>query len=765
MSILRNIKNSKNSKKMVFGGILLLSFTSIGSFSNYENNNSFLLPKKENIKNIVGLENNNSSVSHFDNTGVIVDTDGDELGDSLYMWGSNYYGQLGQLGNSDYFGTNLPTWTPTKIEGLPEGEIIDFSIGLGSVGVTIDTTNNGKADSLYTWGSNVSGQLGYSENFATSNPNWTPTKVESLPAGEIIDISMSDYFSGVSIDTTNNGKADALYIWGEINYMDSVSTYVPTKVEGLPKGEIVDFSFGNKFSTVMIDTDYNGMANTLYSWGWNYYGCLGVVSESGTGGTVYTPTHVNSLPDGEIVDIETGANNTGVLMDTTGDMKADSVYMWGRNYYGQLGNETNIETDNDNYIPVKVEGLPRGEIIDFSIGRDHVGVTIDTTNNGKADSIYMWGSNYYGQLGNYFDTLHANTTPTLVSQNIPEGEVVNLSLGSINTSATFDTNGDKKADSLYAWGSNYNGQLGNEINVGTYISNPTPTLVEGIPTYMVDYQIDSIDSIEIGTNNSNIVINTQLNNFQNDSLDEREVKVNISDKFGEQKSFVSSIDTRDGYIVIENNGEFEKGDSYTINSIEYNNTVDKFNGYKYKFIPSSNNVFTMYNTYAYFNTNVESIKVDNFDGNGKFELSIEIIDENNAYKGSNIYLKGYKYDDEDNVPYIFEGTLVSQEKNLRSGSGMYTFSFETNPSTYEFVGVSFTNDESAFQEFDNFLVVNSTNDPNSWISPIGISLIVIISIVVILVLILVIFLLIAKFAGNKSIKKYNNKLDNIDQYN
>jgi alpha-tubulin suppressor-like RCC1 family protein len=69
---------------------------------------------------------------------------------------------------------------------------------------------------------------------------------------------------------------------------------------------------------------------------------------------------------------------------------------WGYNSFKQIGNN---KTDKKGYctLPVKVSGLT--DIIEISAGANH---NLALDGNG---SLYGWGSNKYGQLGQYKNNL------------------------------------------------------------------------------------------------------------------------------------------------------------------------------------------------------------------------------------------------------------------------------------------------------------------------------------------------------------------------
>ncbi|MGI4884000.1 MAG: T9SS type A sorting domain-containing protein, partial [Janthinobacterium lividum] len=144
-----------------------------------------------------------------------------------------------------------------------------------------------------------------------------------------------------------------------------------------------------------------------------------------------------------------GSHNLGLRADGT-------LYAWGYNYYGQLGNATNNGTATATPTPTLVAGI----YTQVAAGGTHsLGLRADGT-------LYAWGNNYYGQLGNATNnrTITATPTPQLVA-----GTYTQVAAGQ-NHSLGLRADG-----TLYAWGINYYGQLGNATNNGTYTATPTPT--------------------------------------------------------------------------------------------------------------------------------------------------------------------------------------------------------------------------------------------------------------------------------------------------
>ena len=159
--------------------------------------------------------------------------------------------------------------------------------------------------------------------------------------------------------------------------------------------------------------------DTLWAWGLNTYGRLG-------DGTTTQRNSPAKIMDGAK---EVSAGNT-----YTAAIKADrSLWTWGYNYYGQLGDGTTAQKTS----PIKIMEY----VLDISCGESHT-VAIKTDN-----TLWAWGINNYGQLGD------GTTTNKSAPKKIMD-DVKQVSCG-INHTAAVKTDG-----SLWAWGLNSYGRLG-----------------------------------------------------------------------------------------------------------------------------------------------------------------------------------------------------------------------------------------------------------------------------------------------------------------
>lgn len=332
---------------------------------------------------------------------------------SLYMWGANSSGTVGT-------GGTLNQSTPFKVN-LEEIEFFD-NTNVSSAAISKD-------GSLYTWGTNTSGVLG---NGSTDNV-YTPDKIMD----NIKSVSLSSHGAGA---VTKDGQ---LYMWGfntngQVGNGSGTSATELSPVKVL-SDEIVEDVCVGELSSAALTKD-----GKLYMWGQNAFGQLG------DGTTKSKSTPVKILEDEKIKKIYLlgGATNQSSAALT----EDGTLYMWGYNHDGQLGNGT---TDNQ-ALPVKTLENVKEAYISKKHGR---GSSAAITKDGY---LYMWGDNAFGQLGN--GTTEDQTTPAKVEglSNVKE-----VSIGS-NHSAALTEDG-----SLYMWGVNNYGQLGD----GSTTSKLTPVKV------------------------------------------------------------------------------------------------------------------------------------------------------------------------------------------------------------------------------------------------------------------------------------------------
>ena len=209
----------------------------------------------------------------------------------------------------------------------------------------------------------------------------------------------------------------------------------------------------NSYSQVLSLGDYHSgviaQDGSLYMWGVNDFGQIG----DGTTKNRYKPTKILD----HVVSVSLGDYYSGAITQD------GSLYMWGSNVYGQIGDGTT----EDRYKPTKI----LDHVIAVSLGYCHSGAI---TQDG---SLYMWGSNDSGQIGD--GTTEDRYKPTKILDH-----VIAVSLQTGNSGAI------TQDGSLYMWGSNSRGGIGD----GT-------TEVRYKPTKILDHVI----AVSLGVGHSGAI--------------------------------------------------------------------------------------------------------------------------------------------------------------------------------------------------------------------------------------------------------------------
>jgi hypothetical protein len=152
------------------------------------------------------------------------------------------------------------------------------------------------------------------------------------------------------------------------------------------------------------------------------------------------------------------------------------VYAWGYNHDGQLG-DNNAPTDAHKPVAVSAGLIPPGtKIIQVAAGSGH---SLALSSTGQ---VYAWGYDDDGELGDAPMSPADEPAPVPVSYDaeMPPGtKIIQIAAGSLHSLALSSTG------QVYAWGSNAQGQLGdNAAEVSSWrpvaVSLPAGTTVDSL---------------------------------------------------------------------------------------------------------------------------------------------------------------------------------------------------------------------------------------------------------------------------------------------
>ena len=185
---------------------------------------------------------------------------------------------------------------------------------------------------------------------------------------------------------------------------------------------------------------------TLWAWGFNLDGELG--NGTNTDSSVPVQEHTASS---DWSSVSAGSGHTAAV-------KSDAtLWAWGYNFFGQLGNGTNTDSN----VPVQ-ESTASSDWSSVSAGGYYSAAI-------KSDgTLWAWGLNDHGELG--------NGTNSISSVPVQES-TASSDWSSVNAGDEFTTAIKSDGGTLWAWGANYYGQLGN----GTNTDSSVPVQVPQVP--------------------------------------------------------------------------------------------------------------------------------------------------------------------------------------------------------------------------------------------------------------------------------------------
>ena len=357
-----------------------------------------------------------------------------------FAWGLNGAGNLG-----DGTRTDRTTAVATDVSGALAGKTI-VSLKTSSWAYhNLVVTSDGKA---YAWGDNSSGQLGIGSTITFSASPVAVDMTGALLGKTVVAVAAGAYHS---LALTSDGL---LFAWGEndngqLGNNTTTDSLVATAVDmtGVLSGKtIVQIAAGQSCSAVLDSTGH------VYSWGG---GSLGDGSTSGSLVPVAVDTS-GGLSGKVVSQLSVGSSHALVLT-------SDGVlFAWGSNSRGQLGDGST--TSSSSPVAVDVSGaLASKTITSLAAGYTH---SLALASDG---TVYAWGADEYGMLGNATTTVQSNTAVAVDTSGVLSGKTVTAIAAGLFNSLALTSDGD-----LVCWGFNNHGEVGD----GTTTQRDTPVAVD-----------------------------------------------------------------------------------------------------------------------------------------------------------------------------------------------------------------------------------------------------------------------------------------------
>ena len=374
---------------------------------------------------------------------------------TLWGWGLNNNGEVGD-------GTSTQVSIPTRLGTDTNWQAVSAGVGAAETHSHAIKTNG----TLWSWGKNSWGQLG---------TEGTTSEYQPKQAGTDTDWA----FVSVGVDHSVGIKSDGSFLgWGsnssgQLGDGSPISIKQPTLIG---TSTLWEETFAGLFGLgKMID-------GTLWSWGYNFWGRLGLGLTEGEARN--SPTQIGTDTDWVKVSVKRyhtlaiksdgtlwawGGNNSGQVGDGTTENKSAPVqigtdndwsdvitshyssyalkangtlWAWGSNGDGQLGDGSTVNVN----FPVQIG--TDNDWASLSGGYAHV---VAIKSNGTA---WAWGSNNYGELGDG-STSDSSSPKQVGSSNdwekIEAGDGYTMAL--------------KTDGTMWAWGLNSFGKLGDGSTV------------------------------------------------------------------------------------------------------------------------------------------------------------------------------------------------------------------------------------------------------------------------------------------------------------
>ncbi|KYN06247.1 X-linked retinitis pigmentosa GTPase regulator like protein, partial [Cyphomyrmex costatus] len=388
---------------------------------------------------------------------------------NIYTWGSSVQGCLGTGSSVLRYGT------PHAICFFKSMKIEVFSVSCGHCH-TLAVTNNG----IYAWGASQFGQLGVGKVLQCSSPEL----ITSLAQEIIIDAIAGQYHS---VALTADGR---IFTWGwgvhgQLGHGNTDDKATPSLVTAL-LGVVVCCISAGYAHTLALSID-----GVVYAFGCNILGQLG----TGDNTKSSIPIKV-SLPDG-ITLISTGYFHNLAVSNT------NKLYIWGASpqvlrLQAQAQKKTRILEQQDanekrNKALGELEKIPSDTTnLNGKIKKEFLNKKDDVQTKSSQTDIEtqkkLGTENAHLKDFNFDMTEESQThlKPCIIDTSLVKGQINQISAGCHHNALI------TKDGSLYTWGRNLDGQIGNgtrrEVSIPTPLSYNSACIFAQIPPRHNDFK-------------------------------------------------------------------------------------------------------------------------------------------------------------------------------------------------------------------------------------------------------------------------------------
>ncbi len=290
--------------------------------------------------------------------------------------------------------------------------------------------------------------------WSSSNPN-----IATVGYGDGVITGVSFGSTTITVSTPDG----RLYDWATFHVINGPASATTTTIPHTASHAATSITTGANHTCAIPSS------GSLWCWGNNSWRQLGNLSNADSS----VPVRVSkpSPPPDRWVDVAAGLGHTcglGVMISEEDDEESSgTIWCWGQNNYGQHGNGNNLFTTTPNIIEAENGGSWN------TIARTGAGAGEHVCAIGGDSSLWCWGRNHNGQLGD--GTTLTKLIPTKISAGPADNnrsEWTSACTGYQHTCA-IDSNQD-----LWCWGANGSGQLGLGATAPEGVNQVLPSLID-----------------------------------------------------------------------------------------------------------------------------------------------------------------------------------------------------------------------------------------------------------------------------------------------